>query len=85
MQWESTYHPSLSLIPSKPNLSHSYWTLHFDSAPRTLRSLNSIMRRDPRVIRWTILKLGDKVEDIGKEGQKMLRPGSEMYVSDVID
>ena len=43
------------------------------------------MRRDPRVIRWTILKLGDKVEDIGKEGQKMLRAGSEMYVSDVID
>ncbi|GLB37509.1 putative ribosomal protein S6 [Lyophyllum shimeji] len=50
-----------------------YWTIHFDTAPRTLRSLNSIMRRDPRVIRWTVLKLGDKVEDIAVEGQKALR------------
>ncbi|RDB25018.1 putative 28S ribosomal protein S6, mitochondrial [Hypsizygus marmoreus] len=49
-----------------------YWTIHFDTAPRTLRSLNSIMRRDPRVIRWTVLKMGSKAEDIAKEGQKAL-------------
>ncbi|KAG6886156.1 hypothetical protein C0993_000674 [Termitomyces sp. T159_Od127] len=47
-----------------------YWTLHFDTAPRTLRSLNAIMRRDPRVIRWTVLKLAEKVEDVAEEGQK---------------
>ncbi|KAG5634779.1 hypothetical protein H0H81_000804 [Sphagnurus paluster] len=55
-----------------------YWTIHFDTAPRTLRSLNSIMRRDPRVIRWTVLKLGDKVEDIAVEGQKALRTDSPL-------
>ncbi|KAG5648521.1 hypothetical protein DXG03_003132 [Asterophora parasitica] len=55
-----------------------YWTIHFDTAPRTLRSLHSIMRRDPRVIRWTVLKLGDKVEDIAEEGQKALRGGDTL-------
>jgi len=49
-----------------------YWTMHFDTSPHTLRSLNSIMRRDPRVIRWTVLKLGDKVEDIAAHGSKAL-------------
>ena len=32
------------------------------------------MRRDPRVIRWTILKLGDRVEDVAAEGAKILSP-----------
>jgi len=49
-----------------------YWTLHFDASPRTLRSLNGIMRRDPRVLRWTVLKLADNLEDIAKHGQKLL-------------
>ncbi|KAF5316872.1 hypothetical protein D9611_003974 [Ephemerocybe angulata] len=48
-----------------------YWSLYFDTSPRTLRSLNGIMRRDPRVLRWTVLKLADKVEDIAKEGERL--------------
>jgi small subunit ribosomal protein S6 len=48
-----------------------YWTLYFDASPRTLRSLNGIMRRDPRVLRWTVLKLADNLEDLAKQGQKM--------------
>ncbi|KAF9465005.1 ribosomal protein S6 [Collybia nuda] len=61
-----------------------YWTMHFDTAPRTLRSLNSIMRRDPRVIRWTVLKLGAKVEDIAKEGQKAQK-GVSVEASDLVN
>lgn len=49
---------------------NSYWTMHFDTSPRTLRSLNSIMRSDPRVIRWTMLKLGEKVEDVVQSPEK---------------
>lgn len=41
------------------------------------------MRRDPRVIRWTVLKLGDKVEDIAKEGQKALK-GDTIQTADLI-
>lgn len=29
------------------------------------------MRRDPRVLRWTVLKLADKVEDIAQEGERL--------------
>ncbi|TFK20770.1 hypothetical protein FA15DRAFT_646540 [Coprinopsis marcescibilis] len=49
-----------------------YWSLYFDTSPKTLRSLNGIMRRDPRVLRWTVLKLADKVEDISKQGERLL-------------
>ncbi|KAF5370879.1 hypothetical protein D9758_002011 [Tetrapyrgos nigripes] len=49
-----------------------YWTLHFDTSPRTLQSLNKIMRQDPLVIRWTVLKLGSKVEDVAAEGRKAI-------------
>ncbi|KAH9915675.1 ribosomal protein S6 [Fomitopsis serialis] len=41
-----------------------YWTMDFDASPRTLRTLNNLMRADPSVVRWTVLKLGDKVENI---------------------
>jgi hypothetical protein len=30
------------------------------------------MRQDPRVIRWTILKLGDTVEKVAYEGAREL-------------
>lgn len=53
------------------NRLYSYWTLHFDASPRTLRSLNGIMRRDPRVLRWTVLKLADNLEGLAEQGQKM--------------
>ncbi|KAL0574301.1 hypothetical protein V5O48_007659 [Marasmius crinis-equi] len=49
-----------------------YWTLHFDTSPRTVQSLNSIMRQDPLVIRWTILREGGKVEDIAREGRNVI-------------
>ncbi|KAJ7647237.1 ribosomal protein S6 [Roridomyces roridus] len=49
-----------------------YWTMHFDTSPRTLLSLNGLMRRDPRVIRWTVLKLGSRPEDIAREGRRTL-------------
>ncbi|KAH9847635.1 ribosomal protein S6 [Lenzites betulinus] len=41
-----------------------YWTMQFDASPATLRGLNNIMRHDPRVIRWTSLKVGEKVDDV---------------------
>ncbi|KAJ7497389.1 ribosomal protein S6 [Mycena latifolia] len=49
-----------------------YWTMHFDTAPRTLLTLNSLMRRDPRVVRWTVLKLGSRPEDIAREGRRAI-------------
>ncbi|KXN85366.1 30S ribosomal protein S6 [Leucoagaricus sp. SymC.cos] len=50
-----------------------YWSLHCDASPQTLRSLNNFLRRDPRVLRWSVLKLGDRVEDVAKQGRKLLQ------------
>lgn len=60
-----------------------YWTLHCDASPQNLRSLNNFMRRDPRVLRWTVLKLGDRVEDVAREGRKLLH--NSPSVADVAD
>lgn len=53
-----------------PHAPHSYWTLHCDTSPQTLRSLNNYMRRDPRVLRCTTLKLAEKVEDVARQAYK---------------
>ncbi|KAK0520211.1 hypothetical protein OC834_000366 [Tilletia horrida] len=37
-----------------------YFLLHFDTNPRVLSTLSSRLRADPRVIRWTTLKLGER-------------------------
>ncbi|EPQ32424.1 uncharacterized protein PFL1_00620 [Pseudozyma flocculosa PF-1] len=41
-----------------------YWLMHFDSNAPVLKSLNDRLRADPRVIKWTALKLGDRIEQI---------------------
>ncbi|KAF7306134.1 hypothetical protein HMN09_00768700 [Mycena chlorophos] len=50
-----------------------YWTMHFDTAPRTLLTLNRLMRQDPRVIRWTVIKLASRPEDVAQEGARAIR------------
>ncbi|TFK53979.1 hypothetical protein OE88DRAFT_1711024 [Heliocybe sulcata] len=47
-----------------------YWMMYFDTSPKVLREFNTLMRNDPRVIRWTTLKIGDKVEDIVSRPEK---------------
>ncbi|KAH9929309.1 ribosomal protein S6 [Amylocystis lapponica] len=49
-----------------------YWSMHFDASPRTLHGLNQLMRRDPRVVRWTMLKLGEKVEEVVQPKEKTI-------------
>jgi small subunit ribosomal protein S6 len=74
---------ALISIISIATSAYSYWTLHFDASPRTLRSLNGIMRRDPRVLRWTVLKLADRIEDISEEGLKVA--ANDSTVADIVD
>jgi len=38
--------------------------MHFDASPKTLNGLHTLLRKDPRVIRWTMLKEGEKIEDV---------------------
>lgn len=54
-------------------MSLSYWTMNFDASPRTLQGLNILMKHDPRVIRWTNIKLGERVEDVVAPPAKTFR------------
>jgi len=42
-----------------------YWTIHFDASPKLMQVVNGQMKQDPRVIRWTVSKLGERLRDIG--------------------
>ncbi|KAI0790841.1 ribosomal protein S6 [Abortiporus biennis] len=41
-----------------------YWAMDFDTSPATVNSLRNLLRVDPRVLRSTVIKQGEKVEDI---------------------
>lgn len=43
------------------------------------------MRRDPRVLRWTVLKLADKVEDISLKGEKIPVNNQPSSLADILD
>ncbi|KAI0051170.1 hypothetical protein FA95DRAFT_1554742 [Auriscalpium vulgare] len=56
---------------NKIHFNHGdYWTMHFDASPTNQRSLARILRKDPRVIRATMLKLGEKIEDVASHSEK---------------
>lgn len=38
--------------------------MHFDASPRLMQSLAEQLRQDNRVLKWTTLKLGERLQDI---------------------
>jgi small subunit ribosomal protein S6 len=52
----------------------SYWTMHFDVSPETQKSLGKLLRKDPRVIRATVLKMGERIEDVAWKYPKTILP-----------
>ncbi|KAI0344603.1 hypothetical protein BDW22DRAFT_1354694 [Trametopsis cervina] len=64
-------------LPTRMKKTHDigdYWTMNFDASPRILTSLREILHYDPRVLRMTTLKLGDRIEDVVKPRAKTIRP-----------
>ncbi|WWD19030.1 ribosomal protein S6 [Kwoniella shandongensis] len=43
-----------------------HFTMTFDTSPIVLRRLDETLRRDPSIIRWTVLKKAEKVKDLAK-------------------
>lgn len=41
-----------------------YWAISFDASPQLMAQLARRLRADPRVIRWTTRKLGERLDDI---------------------
>ncbi|KAF8161175.1 ribosomal protein S6 [Crassisporium funariophilum] len=84
--WGTRTLPQRMKRTAGPQRLGDYWTLHFDASPATLRSLNGIMRRDPRVLRWTVLKLADELEELAKQGKRIEIDGNRpVTVEDIID
>jgi len=58
--WGTQTLPQVMRRHKKSQNVGDYWTMYFDTSPRTLNSLALKLRQDPRVIRWTMLKQGEK-------------------------
>jgi len=43
-----------------------YWTMRFDASPILMKSLQKRLVQDPRVVRQTTIKLGEKLEEVTK-------------------
>lgn len=46
------------------NNSYSHFLMQFDTNSRVLKTLSSRLQADPRVIKWTTLKLGERLDQI---------------------
>lgn len=42
--------------------------MQFDTNPRVLNTLSTRLKTDPRVIKWTTLKLGERLDQIVPKG-----------------
>ena len=59
-------------------LTHSYWTMHFDASPEKQKGLSKLLRKDPRVVRATVLKLGERIEDVAWKYPKTIIPARDV-------
>jgi hypothetical protein len=58
--------------------SISYWTMDFDSSPEKQKSLSKLLRKDPRVVRATVLKMGERIEDVAWKYPKTIIPARDI-------
>lgn len=49
-----------------------YWSMHFDAPPSLVSQLNKYMQTDHRVVRWTTLKLGERLTDVASIRQNTI-------------
>jgi len=76
---ESTFDPLLlPFLEIHLKISRvSYWTMHFDASPEKQKSLSKLLRRDPRVVRATVLKMGERIEDVAWKYPKTIIPAAD--------
>ncbi|KAI0256149.1 ribosomal protein S6 [Lactifluus subvellereus] len=55
-----------------------YWTMHFDASPEKQKSLTKLLRTDPRVVRATVLKMGERIEDVAWKYPKTIIPARDV-------
>jgi small subunit ribosomal protein S6 len=48
--------------------------MHFDASPEKQKGLSKLLRNDPRIIRATVLKMGERIEDVAWKHPKTIIP-----------
>ena len=69
--------PTAFQRPTFGPLMHS-WTMHFVALPEKQKGLSKLLRKDPRVVRATVLKLGERIEDVAWEYPKTIIPARDV-------
>ncbi|KAG8936848.1 hypothetical protein FRC03_009600 [Tulasnella sp. 419] len=73
--WGSHVLPSRARRHKQYHTIGDYWTIHFDASPPLMQTVANQLQQDPRVVRWTTTKIGERLEDIlgTKESTVMLK------------
>jgi hypothetical protein len=50
--------------------------MDFDASPRSMLALRTMLRRDPRVVRWTLLKLAHTPTGLVAAGPQTIAPAA---------
>lgn len=75
---ESTFCHHICVFRELNAISTSYWTMHFDASPEKQKSLSKLLRKDPRVVRATVLKMGERIEDVAWKQPKTIIPAKDL-------
>ncbi|ORY75338.1 ribosomal protein S6 [Leucosporidium creatinivorum] len=62
--WGTRHLPQKMRRGDGSSLTGDYWTMRFDANPPTVAALNERLRLDPRVLRWTTLKVGATLQAV---------------------
>jgi small subunit ribosomal protein S6 len=54
--------------------------MHFDASPEKQKSLSKLLRKDPRVVRTTVLKMGERIEDVAWKQPKTIIPARDVSI-----
>lgn len=52
--------------------------MHFDASPEKQKTLSKLLRKDPRVVRATVLKMGERIEDVAWKHPKTIIPARDV-------
>ena len=50
------------------NEKHSYWSMHYDASPTLHAQLTRQLRNDIRVLRWSAIKLAERLDHVVDHG-----------------
>lgn len=59
----------------------SYWTMHFDASPDNQRGLYRLLKKDPAVVRASMLKLGENLRGVSSGPERTVWPANATPVA----